>query len=352
MYQENKMKKNLHSRKWPKVSIIISNYNGLQLNLVIDSLTSVLNCDYPNYEVFLVDNASTDNSVSIVKRKFLKYKSLKIVKNSVNMYSRGLNLGIANSDGDYIVFFNNDIEFKSGYLQKIVKLFEKEPKVALVQGKLLHFYDHKIIDSVGETMDIYGNPITIGAGGKDLGQYDRPRQILSASGSASALRRSVVDIIGNFDSDYGIGYEDMDLAMRLHLKGYKVLYIPDAIIYHKRGKTDLSPLVRTKVRWHFNKNRLVTMIKNYPILFLMKSLPVTVLLYILAGLWEIFIKRKFVLGLTRFTAILWVVRNFPSLLKKRSIIRENVKKTGEKEMLNLMSRKSTFKSFLSFVRAK
>ena len=105
MYQENKMKKSLHNRKWPKVSIILSNYNGLQLNLVIDSLTSVLNCDYPNYEVIFVDNASTDNSVSIVKRKFLKYKRLKILKNSVNMYSRGLNLGITNSDGEYIVFW-------------------------------------------------------------------------------------------------------------------------------------------------------------------------------------------------------------------------------------------------------
>lgn len=337
---------------WPKVSIIISNYNGLQLNLVIDSLTSVLNCDYPNYEVFLIDNASTDNSVSVLKRKFGKDKKLKIIRNPVNMYSQGLNLGIANSDGKYIVFFNNDIEFKSGYLQKIVNLFQKEPKAALIQGKLLYFYDHKIIDSAGETMDIYGNPITIGAGDKDLGQYERQTQILSASGSASAIRRSIVDIVGDFDPDFGIGYEDMDLALRVRLKGFKVLYAPNAVIYHKRGKTDLASIVRVKVRWHFNKNRLATMIKNYPIFLLIKAFPVTILLYIAAGIWEIFIKRKFSLGLMRFRAIIWILRNIPSLVKKRFAIRGDIKKYGEEDVLNLLSNMSVFKSFLSFVRAK
>jgi len=346
------MRKNLRVGKWPKVSIIISNYNGLQLNLVIDSLTSVLNCDYPNYEVFLIDNASTDNSVTVVKRKFGKDKKLKIILNSVNMYSQGLNLGIENSDGEYIVFFNNDIEFKHGYLQKIVNLFRKDPKAALIQGKLLYFYDHKIIDSSGETMDIYGNPMTIGAGERDLGQYDRQIQILSASGSASVIRRSAVNIVGDFDPDYGIGYEDMDLALRLRLKGFKVLYLPDAVIYHKRGKTDLSSLIRVKVRWHFNKNRLATMIKNYPLLLLIKALPITILLYIASGLWEIFIKRKFSLGLTRFTAIIWILRNIISLLKKRFVIRGDIKKYGEEGILNLLSNMSLFKSFLSFVKAK
>ena len=346
------MRKNLRFEKWPKVSIIISNYNGLQLNLIIDSLTSVLNCDYPNYEVFLIDNASTDNSVTVVKRKFGKNKKLKIIRNSVNMYSQGLNLGIENSDGEYIVFFNNDIEFKYGYLQKIVNLFQKEPKAALVQGKLLYFYDHKIIDSTGETMDIYGNPITIGAWERDLGQYDRQTQILSASGSASVVRRSAVNIAGDFDQDFGIGYEDMDLALRLRLKGFKVLYLPDAVIYHKRGKTDLSTIIRVKVRWHFNKNRLATMIKNYPILLLIRALPMTILLYIVTGLWEIFIKRKFSLGLTRFTAIIWILRNISTLLKKRFAVRRDIKKYGEEGILNLLSDMSLFKGFLFFVKIK
>ena len=344
--------KKMKAEKWPKVSIIISNYNGLQLNLVIESLTSVLKCDYPNYEVFLVDNASTDRSVQIIKQKFGKNPRIKIICNPVNMYSQGLNLGLENATGQYIAFFNNDIKFKPGYFQKIVKIFKNYPRVYLIQGKLVNYYNHKIIDSAGESMDIYGNPITIGAWEVDEGQFDSRSEVLSAAGSAAVMRKNAIDLIGKFDEDYGIGYEDMDFALRLTLKGLKVLYIPDAVIYHKRGKTDLSTLVRIKVRWHFNKNRLSTMIKNYPVLLLIRTLPVTISLYIIAAFWEIFIKREVNLGLTRFTAILWVIRNISGLIKKRFSIRSERNKKGEKNMLNLLSNRSLLRSFLSFVMVK
>lgn len=346
------MIKTSRGRKWPKVSIIISNYNGLQLNLVVDSLSSVLDCDYPNFEVLLIDNASTDKSVEVIKQKFGKNPNLRIIRNTINMYSRGLNLGLDNATGNYIAFFNNDIEFKAGYFQKVLKIFKNYPKAYLVQGKLLYYYDYSIIDSAGESMDIYGNPITIGAWSLDKGQFDDITEILSAAGSASVVRKEAIDLIGKFDEDFGIGYEDMDFALRLRLKGYKVLYAPDAVIYHKRGKTDLSPLVRIKARWQFNKNRLATMIKNYPVLLLMRTIAVTVLLYIIAGCWEIFIKRKTKLGLTRFTAIFWVIKNIPKLLKKRFAVRSNVNKRGEDKILNLLSKRSLFNSFLCFVRAK
>lgn len=344
--------KGSQAKRWPKVSIIISNYNGLQLNLVIESLSSILNCDYPNYEVLLVDNASTDRSVEAVKRKFGKNRRLKIILNPVNMYSQGLNLGLDNATGEYIAFFNNDIEFKSGYFQKVIQAFKKYPKVHLIQGKIVYYYDHKILDSVGETMDIYGNPITIGAWTADDGTFNKLSDILSASGSASVIRKEAIKLIGKFDEDYGIGYEDMDLALRLRLKGLKVLYIPDAIIYHKRGKTDLSPLIRVRVRKQFNKNRIATMIKNYPATLLMRTLPVTIFLYTGAAVWEIFVKRKVNLGLTRFTAMFWIIMNIPSLFKKRFDIRGDINKKGEEHMLSLLSNRTLFESFLSFVRAK
>ncbi len=338
--------------RWPKISVIISNYNGIKLNLIQSSLDSILKGDYPNFEVIVVDNASSDNSTTLLRKKFGRDKRLKIIENPVNMYSQGLNLGIKVSTGEYIAFFNNDIEFKKGYFQKIIKAFDKNPKVALIQGKLLYFYDHQIIDSAGETMDIYGNPITIGGGERDLGHYDKPKEILSACGAASVVRRSILNQVGAIDADYGIGYEDMDFSLRMRLRGFKVLYCPSAVIYHKRGKTDLSSLVRVKVRWHFNKNRLATMIKNYPILLLLKTLPVTILLYIGAGFWEIFLKGKIRLGLTRFTAMFWIICNAPNLLKKRVTVRKKINKVGEDSMLCLFSKRSILTSFLSFMKVK
>lgn len=338
-------------QKWPKISIIVSNYNGIQLGLVIDCLTSVLKCDYPNYEVLLVDNSSADESLKFIKRKFGQNKKLKIIRNKINMYSQGLNLGLENAKGNFIAFFNNDIEFKKGYFQEIINTFNRYSNVYLIQGKLVRFSYAHIIDSVGETMDLFGNPITIGSAEEDRGQYDKENKILSASGSASVIRREVLWKVGQFDEDFGIGYEDMDLALRLRLRGYEVLYIPNAVVYHKRGKTDLSPSIKLKVRWHFNKNRLATMIKNYPFSLLIKSLPVTFLLYIGTAFWEIFIKRRMNLGLTRFTSIFWIIRNLPALLKKRAEIRQNINKKGQENMVRLMSKKTLLKSFLSFVKA-
>lgn len=337
-------------RNWPKVSILVSNYNGVKLNLVIDSLTSIIKCDYPNYEIFLIDNASTDNSVEVINKKFGKNKKLKVINNKVDMYTQGLNLGLEQASGEYIAFFNNDIEYRKGYFKHIIKTFNKYPDVYLVQGKLLNYYNHKIIDSVGETMDIYGNPITQGAGEEDKGQYEKVREVLSASGSASVIRAEAFKIIGKFDEDYGLGYEDMDIAFRIRLRGFRVLYIPKAVIYHKRGKTNLSSDFKVEARWYFNKNRLSTMIKNYPPLLLITSLPITFLLYITAALWEIFIKRKPDLGLTRFSAIFWIYKNLPSLLKKRANIRKDVNEKEEQNMLKLISNRPLFKSFLSFVK--
>lgn len=334
--------------KWPKVSVIVSNYNGLKLNLLTESLSSILKNDYPNLEVILVDNCSEDESVKVAKRKFGK---LKIVLNPVNMYSKGLNLGIKNSTGDYVAFFNNDVVVENGYFQKFIKFLQKRPEIALTQGKLLSYYDHNVIDSAGETIDPSGNPITIGAG-MSSNNFNEQREVLSVSGSCSILRKSAIESIGFFDEDYGIGYEDLDLALRAWMKGYKVIYYPKAYAFHKRGATDLSSMVRIKVRWHFNKNRISTLIKNYPVDFILRNLPITLFIYFAAGMWEIIIKKRPSLGVTRFTSIAWVVANLPRILKKRMEVQKNTKKSGKRMIQKLLSDMAIASSFRSFLGVK
>ena len=340
------------TKKWPKVSVVISNYNGLKLNLLQESLSSVLKNDYPNLEVIMVDNASIDGSPEVIKKKFGKNPRLKIIQNSVNMYSQGLNLGITNSDGEYVAFFNNDVVVRDGYFQLFINFLEKNKDIALSQGKLRWYYDDKIIDSAGETMDEYGNPITIGAGKDAAGFFNQTGEVLSVSGSCSILRKEVSEKIGIFDPEYGIGYEDLDLALRAWMGGYRVIYYPEVEAFHKRGATDLSDMVRVKVRWHFNKNRIATMLKNYPVGFLVKNLPVTLLIYFWAGLWEIIIKRKVRLGLARFTSILWVIGNLSSILAKgRKVLRKGSKK-GSRVIQEYLYKKTLLQSFGSFVKAR
>lgn len=322
--------------KFPLISIIISNYNGARLNTLQECLESFVKLDYPNFELILVDNASVDNSINFAKKIFGDNKKFRIIKNPVNMYSQGINLGFKESMGEYIALFNNDIEPEKGYLQKLYSAFKKYPKLGIVQGKLISYFDHSIIDSAGETMDIYGNPVTLGYQAKDEG-FSTTKEILSATGAACLIKKTSLLKVGGYDSDFGIGYEDMDHSLRFRQNGFTVMSMPDAVCFHKRGVTDLSPSIRVKVRWHFNKNRLSTMIRNYPLNLLIKALPVTILIYIGSFIWESLTYKNTKLALTRIHAIYWVVINLPKLIAERKKIRRNVSKRCDKDLLGLFA---------------
>lgn len=323
--------------KFPLISIIISNYNGAKLNTLQECLQNFVKLDYPNFEIVLVDNASTDNSVTIAKKIFSKDRRLKIIRNPVNMYSQGINLGFQEARGEYIALFNNDIELGKGYLQKLVTAFKKYPQLGIAQGKLLSYFDHSIIDSAGETMDIYGNPVTLGYQTKDEG-FDKTKEILSATGAACLIKKSALLKVGGYDAQFGIGYEDMDHSLRFRSKGFTIMSVPSAICYHKRGVTDLSPMVRIKVRWHFNKNRLATMIRNYPPALLIKALPITLLIYMCSMIWEMLALRNLPLALTRPQSIGWTVNNLGYLLSQRAIIRSAANPQTDQKILNLFAR--------------
>lgn len=332
----------------PKVSMIVSNLNGIQLKLLKDCISSLMKAGYKEWELIVVDNASTDKSVAYLNKKFKGRKNCFIVRNPINIYSQGLNLGAKKASGKYLAYFNNDTEITKSYLENLIEEFEKDKKLAIAQGKLLNYYKRNIIDSAGETMDIYGNPVTIGIGEKDKKQYDRPENVLSASGSACMINKSIFKKIGGYDPNFGIGYEDMDLALRARRMGYKVKRIPTAIIYHKRAATDLAPFIKLKVKWHFNKNRITTMIKNYPLWLLLKTLPVTLFLYLGITFYEWFICRNWQRGWIRLRAIFWCILNLPRIIIARNKLeRKQVRYLEDKEIM-LFSTKSLFNIFLHF----
>ncbi|OGM33530.1 hypothetical protein A3D00_00150 [Candidatus Woesebacteria bacterium RIFCSPHIGHO2_02_FULL_38_9] len=339
-------------KTFPLVSIIISNYNGVKLNILRDCLESFRHIDYPNYELILVDNASTDKSLKVAKKILGKNPKFKIIKNPVNMYSQGLDLGFSAARGEYIAYFNNDLAIEKRYFHKLIEAFNKYSRLALVQGKLLWYFDHQIIDSAGETMDIFGNPVTIGNKIKDDGQFDRNEEILSASGSACMLKRSIFKDIGQYDPYYGIGYEDMDLALRLRYKGFIVMRIPSAICYHKRGTTDLSAMVRIRVKWHFNKNRLATMIKNYPLSTLLEALPVTLFIYMGIMIYDAFVKRNLDLSLTRPSSVFWVLKNLPRIIEERRKIRKDANFSGDRKTFSLFASPNLFQKFSALILQK
>lgn len=335
-----------------KVSMIVSNFNGMKLNLIGDCINSLIKPGYPSWELIVVDNASTDDSVKYLKKRFKNYKNCNVLENPINMYSQGLNLGAKKASGKYLAYFNNDTAITNSYLENLVKEFEKDKKLVIAQGKILNYKNHKKIDSAGETMDIFGNPVTIGIGEKDNGQCDHIDDILSASGSACMIKKSVFEKIGGYDPIFGIGYEDMDLALRARRLGYRVKRFPKAIVYHKRAATDLADFIRVKVKWHFNKNRLITMIKNYPLLLLIATLPVTIALYKLIILYEWIIRGNWQIGWVRLTSIFWVMLNLPFIIAARQKINKMGAKSLSDKEYALFSSKSLLSIFKHFALIK
>jgi len=334
----------------PLVSLVVSNYNGWKFHLLEHCLRSVLSINYPNFEVILVDNASDDGSVEFSRSLFGQDPHLKIVANSENVYSQGLNEGIAKCKGEYVVFFNNDITVDPEYLGELIKVLEKDKSIGLAQGKLLSESNPEKIDCVGETMDIYGNPATLGRGEKDGGGYDRIVEILSASGSASIARRSVLDEVGLFDPKFFIGYEDMDLSLRIWLRGYRVVYIPKAIVYHKRTATDSASEIRVKVKYHFNKNRIATLLKNYSGRSLLIALPIILLLYFSAFTYELVVRRDIKWAIPRLTALLWNMKEIRYVLSQRRVVQKHLRRVSDNKILRLMSKRGLWKAILDFVR--
>jgi len=328
----------LKTKKYPLISIIVSNYNGAKLNTLQECLQNFKKVDYSNFEFLLVDNASTDDSVKVAGRIFGDDHRFKIIKNPINMYSQGVNLAFQQSRGEYIALFNNDIELKDKYLHKLLAAFSKYPKLAIAQGKLLWALDHKIIDSAGESIDIYGNPVTLGYQTTDIGQYNKDEEILSATGAACLIKKSVLLKVGLYDPEYGIGYEDMDHSLRFRQMGFKIMRIKDAVCFHKRAVTDSSVMVKVKVRWHFNKNRLSTMIRNYPLVLLLKSLPITLIIYLFTFVWDMLINQKLFLALTRPMSVIWVIKSFPRLITARQRIRQDIGVKYDKEIISLFSK--------------
>lgn len=223
---------------FPLVSVIILNYNGLTYlgRLLEECLNSVLHTDYPNLEIIFVDNGSTDNSIEFVRRN---YKStINLVENDRNLgFSEGFNTGIRISKGEYIALLSNDMTVDPDWLNPIMRIMESEPKVGIAGFKRFIYGRKDIIDGVGGDLYLCGRAKTVGTLESDEGQYDTINEDLDYVGGAMVLRRVALGEVGLFDPDFFIFFEDVDLCYRVRKKGYKVIYVPDAIIYHRGQAT-------------------------------------------------------------------------------------------------------------------
>ena len=211
----------------PLVSIIILNYNANQL--ILDCIESIIKTNYENFEIIVVDNASTDNSHIKCKEKFEK---IRLIENEKNLgYCEGNNVGIKNAKGELIVILNPDTIVHPDWLSELIRVYNEHGE-ALYQPKHLSLNEKSVIMSTGNMMHIFGFGYAREKGKKDVNQYNEIEQIGYASGTCLFAPVSVLNKVGLLDPFIFLYHDDLDLGWRAAQLGIKSYYVPSSIIYH------------------------------------------------------------------------------------------------------------------------
>jgi len=250
------------------VTIIIVNHNGS--SLLDDCLNSLVAQIFTNYEVILVDNRSTDNSVQTAARILPTIKILSLSENTG--WAKANNIGIRSANSEFVILLNNDTHADPNFLLELVRTVEGNPRVGMAAPKILNFYDPTLIDSVGGLL-ICRDGIAQGQGRGEIdkGQYDHLQEALIPSGCAALYRKAMLNEIGFFDESFFAYCEDSDLALRGLWAGWVAIAVPKAIVYHKYSATsgDYSPVKLYLVE----RNHFYVAIRNFPV-WMIPLLPV------------------------------------------------------------------------------
>ncbi len=247
-----------------KASVIIPNWNGR--TLLQDCLSSLKQQSFKNFEIILVDNHSFDNSIKYTEEMFPQVKVIRLNKNYG--FARAINEGVKNSLAEYVVFLNNDTAVDKNWLENLVETADRYPEVIAVNSKILNFYERKKIDGVGILVNEVGQARSIGWGEKDFGQYNKEQYIFGATGGASLFRRQQFTRVGGFDEHYFMYFEEVDFAFRAQFLGFKFIYCPGAVVYHKHKAT--AKKTPSKVEYWQFKNMTQTILSDFPSTLLLK----------------------------------------------------------------------------------
>lgn len=208
------------------VSVIIPTYNGLEL--LVAALECLTRQTWREFEVIVVDNDSTDGTIEVLARRF---PDVRLVSLSSNRgFAAAVNSGIAAATGDIVVLLNNDTEPDPEWLAALVRAMEDHPEVGFCASKMLQLRAPHLIDSAGDQLGLFASQV--GHGAPDGPAFAVERYVFSACAGAAAYRRSMLEDIGLFEERYFAYFEDVDLACRANLAGYRGLYVPDAVVLH------------------------------------------------------------------------------------------------------------------------
>jgi hypothetical protein len=239
----------------PLVSIIILNYNAG--NLLLNCVDSVFKSTYPNFEVLVVDNISTDNSHVVCKKKFEK---IHLIENKENLgYCEGNNVGIRNANGEFVVILNPDTIVEPNWLNHLMSAYNEFGE-GLYQPKFFSLNEKHVLQSTGNMLHIFGFGFAKDKGKIDDEKMESVEKINYASGTCLFTSKIVLDKIGLLDPFLFLYHDDLDLGWRAAHIGINSFYVPKSIIYHAES---YSIKWSSKKFYWLERNRKYCLLTHY-----------------------------------------------------------------------------------------
>jgi len=240
----------------PLASVIIPNWNGIEL--LRACLGSLRHQTIDSFEVIVVDNHSTDDSVAVLHHEFPEVTVLALPKNVG--FTGGCNAGLLAAHGRYLVLLNNDTEVEPEWLEKLTRGLSLHPEAGIATSRIMLYNPRGVLNAAGDIYRRNGVPDSRGVWQAYGPDYATEAWVFGGSGGAMALRREMLAETGLFDESFFMWCEDVDLSWRCQLLGWKCIYIPDAVIYHHLSATGGGPLAS----YYVGRNTLWVIARNMP----------------------------------------------------------------------------------------
>jgi GT2 family glycosyltransferase len=336
-------------RKHPLVSIVIVSWNGLDwLQL---SIPTVYKQTYSRVEIIVVDNASTDGSTEWLKKNYPQVKVISLPSNTG--YAEANNIGFNKTEGEYVLFLNNDVKTTPTYLEEMVHVLESDEEIGGVQSKILLLRNPKQLDSIGAFLTPTGFLYHYAFMNMDHPSFDKQIDLFTAKGASMMFKKDVLmSVLVNgqlFDSDSFAYFEETDMCHRVWLSGKRIVYAPKSVLYHQMGGTSTA-MDQGFIQFHSFKNRISSYLKNLEfknsiriLSFHLLCCQLFAVLYLCKG------KGNVSLAIER--AIFWNILNLGIIWKKRSIIQRDIRKISDATYFPKVFRPAPFGFYLSQAKA-
>lgn len=227
----------------------------------------------PPLEIIVVDNGSEDGSVEWIRNTF---PDVHLIRNDRNLgFAAANNQAFNVARGEYIATLNNDAWATSTWLAELVRAAQVDSDIGMCASKMLFADRPRMVNSAGINLDWAGIAWDRRGGELDNERENEPVEVFGPCAGAALYRRTMLEELGGFDEDFFAYLEDVDLAWRARLAGWRCLYVPSAVVYHHHSATakEGSPFKN----YLLGRNKIWLLLKNYPAPYLLKYLPIIVL---------------------------------------------------------------------------